>query len=236
MSEMGYERDQTRVAEHPGGEIQTDLYCLECGYNLRGLSGDPLRCPECGFHNPIGDVTLPSKLISAQLHRMETAPAVSVLGLLLLLPMLFVWGQLLRSGTPGGNDYGCPVFGTIMGASAWIGGIFNFRSSCLERPGWLKLLIRYQFVSLLLVALICLAFVLAERVVVWTHGSIDSSAGSRMYRMTLLMTIGLVLAGVIWGLKPLYRWLKDPMELLQRHVAVKIARDRARQDMQRGRR
>ena len=33
-----------------------DLYCLQCGYNLRGLSGDPRRCPECGHMNPLGDI------------------------------------------------------------------------------------------------------------------------------------------------------------------------------------
>ncbi len=26
--------------------------CEGCGYNLRGLTGDPVRCPECGLLNP----------------------------------------------------------------------------------------------------------------------------------------------------------------------------------------
>lgn len=30
----------------------TDRYCRLCGYNLRGLSGDSVRCPECGKLNP----------------------------------------------------------------------------------------------------------------------------------------------------------------------------------------
>lgn len=29
-----------------------DAYCLACGYNLRGLAGDPIRCPECFHQNP----------------------------------------------------------------------------------------------------------------------------------------------------------------------------------------
>lgn len=29
--------------------ITHDIACTACGYNLRGLSGDPIRCPEC-FH------------------------------------------------------------------------------------------------------------------------------------------------------------------------------------------
>lgn len=28
--------------------IRHDLACLECGYNLRGLRGDEVTCPECG--------------------------------------------------------------------------------------------------------------------------------------------------------------------------------------------
>lgn len=28
-----------------------DLYCYACGYNLRGLSGKRIRCPECGVNN-----------------------------------------------------------------------------------------------------------------------------------------------------------------------------------------
>lgn len=32
----------------PTSEIDFDLFCLTCGYNLRGLRGDPVRCPECG--------------------------------------------------------------------------------------------------------------------------------------------------------------------------------------------
>ncbi len=28
-------------------EIEGDLYCPKCGYNLRGLTSD--RCPECGY-------------------------------------------------------------------------------------------------------------------------------------------------------------------------------------------
>jgi hypothetical protein len=30
-----------------------DIYCLDCGYNLRGLSGMERTCPECGRCNPL---------------------------------------------------------------------------------------------------------------------------------------------------------------------------------------
>lgn len=44
MSEAGWRLDPTT-------EIDFDLPCLTCGYNLRGLRGDPVCCPECGSNN-----------------------------------------------------------------------------------------------------------------------------------------------------------------------------------------
>lgn len=35
--------------------VANTLTCLHCGYLLRGLPGDPVCCPECGFHNSIHD-------------------------------------------------------------------------------------------------------------------------------------------------------------------------------------
>jgi hypothetical protein len=58
--------------------LDRDLYCLKCGYNLRGLSGDPVRCPECGYDNPIADVEIPADLIAAQLKKMEPGVAVTI--------------------------------------------------------------------------------------------------------------------------------------------------------------
>ena len=46
----GTERSNTTDAHAP---LDIDLYCLNCGYNLRGLPGDPIRCPECGQSSSI---------------------------------------------------------------------------------------------------------------------------------------------------------------------------------------
>jgi hypothetical protein len=56
------------------GALDEDLFCLDCGYNLRGLRGDPLRCPECGRLNDLGTVAIPAPLIRTALHGMETNP------------------------------------------------------------------------------------------------------------------------------------------------------------------
>ena len=85
--DAGEDRPATRVDARL---ITCDLYCLRCGYNLRGLSGDPVRCPECAFLNPLGDAEIPAALISRQLKRMETAPAscvACVLAFVFLIPV-----------------------------------------------------------------------------------------------------------------------------------------------------
>ncbi|MHC4235736.1 MAG: hypothetical protein ACYSUQ_11520, partial [Planctomycetota bacterium] len=46
-----------KVAGHDAA--QEDLYCLECGYNLRGIAGDPRRCPECWYANSVADMRIP---------------------------------------------------------------------------------------------------------------------------------------------------------------------------------
>jgi len=50
-----------------GNDADLDLYCLNCGYNLRGLSGDPMSV-----------MTVPAGAVARELRRMETAPTVCV--------------------------------------------------------------------------------------------------------------------------------------------------------------
>lgn len=52
-----------------------DIHCLNRGYNPRGLSGDPRRCPECFCMNLMSDSIVPVELISARLCQMESSPA-----------------------------------------------------------------------------------------------------------------------------------------------------------------
>jgi hypothetical protein len=236
MCEASCETDSP-VAESPRtAEIKTDLYCLECGYNLRGLSGDPVRCPECGYRNPIGDVELPADQIRKQLREMETAPTISVAALLVLLPMAPCWVVLIADGALMGPGLECPTLATVVALFLLVVGVAQFRASCMERPGWLAALVRYQVVSLLLAGSL-LAFIvigvdfLSEPAWLWGRGARDPWACA-----TGAVVFLAVAAGVLWGVRPVHRWLKAPMERLQRQVAVRIARDRIRREMSRRRR
>src|SRR5262249_22782403 len=77
---------------------EIDLYCLACGYNLRGLSGDPRRCPECGHLNPVGDLMVPASEIAKQLTAMETIPVVCVSAIVVILGCVAVPVGMFLSG------------------------------------------------------------------------------------------------------------------------------------------
>ena len=75
-----------------------DFYCLHCAYPLRGLPGDPIRCPECFCLNPR------SKLLVVRIRRFEkvlhkldqTAYRAAILyfALELTTAIVFLWRRL----------------------------------------------------------------------------------------------------------------------------------------------
>ncbi len=121
-----------------------DLFCLQCGYNLRGLSGDPRRCPECGRHNDLDDLRIPSELIAEQLHRIETRPTVCVaamfavaFGLLVTFVGRMPWAALLL----------------IPAGPIWIISLWSFGKLCRFRAGWLSVLGWFHLAGLFWLAL-----------------------------------------------------------------------------------
>lgn len=218
-----------------GPPSDVDLYCLECGYNLRGLSGDPRRCPECGYDNPVGAIELPADIIRKQLRRMETAPALCVGAVLCLTPFVLIlalsrWVYL-------GNEILISVLSiSVLGLAAWTWSAARFRSSCRASPGWFAALLRYHVCGLGLTALV-LGVIIGG---VW---SLQASTGPARNPSAMVGFLGgLALIAAIVALVigfvgvRLHRWLKAAMEPLQREVAVTLARERTRRELARGRR
>ena len=87
-----------------------------------------------------------------------------------------------------------------------------------------------------LVIAIAAVFGCAAWVVDLSAGPIHASSELTLYFLAGLVAFLLVVLAVLRGLRPVHRWLKAPMEQLQRQVAVRLARERIRKDLRRGRR
>lgn len=111
-----------------------DIYCLHCGYNVRGLSGDPRRCPECGNMIPLGLTDVPEHLVKRQLRLMNMQAILMPLSLCVVA----VFGVI-------GIGMMCDKFGresgvvltlvavAALGFLVWC--VREFRSDCGSQPG-----------------------------------------------------------------------------------------------------
>jgi hypothetical protein len=210
----------------PSPPQDLDLYCLECGYNLRGLSGDPRRCPECFHLNPVGDAELSAEVISRQLRRMETAPALCVgsfvVGAAMAVPTIATILEARNANT----SFCCG--GTLLvPAIVWLGGISEFATSCMGKPGWFRVLMRYHFYGVTMAAIVVAA---VAGIALPLFYNVRSD-----WQFLLIVTI--LIFAIVLSVPPVSRWAhrraREGLEPLQREVAVKLARDRIRRQLRR---
>jgi hypothetical protein len=208
--------------------LDEDLYCLKCGYNLRGLTGDPVRCPECGFQNPLGDVVIPAEIIRAELRRMETAPALALTMALLLvpLPLLLAYAAVPKF------DFACAATLIVAAVPAWITVALWFRHTCRGQAGWRSALLKYHLWGLFMIATSVGAFVGLVAVLVRVNvrtfpGGVDGVA------IVFISGALLILAAVAFWARWVHRRLAAILAPLQRELAVKIAREHTRRRLAR---
>jgi hypothetical protein len=121
---------------HPAREsrqpLDRDVYCPACDCNLRGLSGNPVRCPACGQHASVG---IPDEAALRQLRRAtESAKwfaGACILGLLLVACGMYC----VQYGALGSAALGAA--GVVTGTA----GAYAFRRTCLGRRGWFRALV-----------------------------------------------------------------------------------------------
>jgi hypothetical protein len=212
----------------PDDLTDVDLYCLHCGYNLRGLSGDPRRCPECGNLNPLGLTEVPELLIKRQLRLMDLQTV--------LMPLSLC--ASLVSGAVGvgmacdkfGRESGLMLTLAAVAGVAFLGWcVREFRSDCGSQPGWKWLAAEYSLLIpiMIIVSVIVAGFAgrLLEYVLPWhLPGWVSTIIG---------LTIFLI-AMIPWD--PLRRSMERRREQLQRDTAVTRARNRLRRQLMNPRR
>lgn len=233
-------RDPIGDAPHPrSSDIESgdiDLYCLTCGYNLRGLTGDPRRCPECGGLNPVGDVILPAAIITEQLRRMETAPAFCLAAFLAAALFGAIFAMLLRGPIRMGEIFPCTAGLMSIVAIVWGVSVDRFRVSCTSKPGWPAALLRYHLwgIGLMLVVFGPTALI------VWCASLMAPAYQTIIALPAVVLCASALVCVTVWPrptlMTRMYARAREDLEVLQREVAVALARDRTRKALQRQRR
>ncbi len=194
------------------GSIDEDVYCLGCAYNLRGLSGDPVTCPECGKPNATGDLIIPAAAITLALRRMETAPTTCVGMSILAFFSLFVAVMCFAQNM----SVLYPLIFIIGSLAIGLSAVWRMRTEFNARPGWFRILLEFHLVTAIMLP--------SAWVVVVTPLSIPRFQWFGVPLGTMIVISFLGLAGIAFGLS-IYRASRRRLAAIQREAAVRMAKE-----------
>lgn len=199
----------------PDDPADVDIYCLHCGYNLRGLSGDPRRCPECGNMNPLGKGTIPEPVVAAELQSMGQSIERYAMPWCLGGILFAGWGLVQASLTRNAGSY-VVIAATsgIVVLGLWLLFIRAFRSSCRGREGWGALAVKYNIFGLLIIVLA----VAAVAPLAWAANRTFPAGLPQKASTLVVFVLFVMLLGI--GNRALDRRLRRSQELLQRDLAI----------------
>ncbi len=217
--------------------LEVDLPCLKCGYNLRGLAGDPVTCPECGLVNPLGLRKIPEAVIRSRLRAMELPLAVSTIAATIaitsfcLVVACVVLNEFTRVvsvvclGSPG-----------MAASAAWIWGRLRFAKQCRQQRGFVGVFYGYHAWAMGIGALALAPVVLSICCIVWynavrAHYDEAAGLGFAIFLLTFVCA-----GGVFAGWRRWRRWMHECVEPMERETAVKMEREELRRRLSRGER
>jgi hypothetical protein len=201
--------DAAAAAADAQALIESDLVCTHCEYNLRGLRGDPVRCPECGVWNERGILLIPAEHVRWAVRSVEWGPrwmvVLSVLAVLLLLGCIAGGaGMVLASFVLVGGLWGVTCIETVSG----------IRSPASRR----SILLRFHVATLVIVAAPVSCVLLRA---IWP------SISDRIRMLSLLVAMPLSIVGCAMGMW-LYSRAKPRFLTLKRDEIVRVAHQRLR--------
>ena len=116
-----------------------NLFCLHCGYNLRGLAGDPIKCPECGHDNFPEACRIPGATVAELMRPLETMSTVCVACMWCFAGgLLLIWYRA----------YPCALVLIIPAVSVWAMTVRAFGHYTMFRPKWGHVLGWYHLAGL----------------------------------------------------------------------------------------
>jgi hypothetical protein len=197
--------------------LDIDLYCLNCGYNLRGLSGNPIRCPECFHENARADLHCPPAEVQRRVRRMHRWADFCVLVAFLIIISL-VSAALQR-------ELSCLACGMVVLPVVWAGSAIMFERACLSQAGWLGILLRASMYGALwaIGSTVCLAL---TALAAWALFGSDARSVFGIPLFWVLAAIVAIIGGFVVAGRGYGRRI-DELEGLARN-AVRLEREELR--------
>ncbi len=196
------------------GVVVRDMYCLACGYNLRGLSGAAIRCPECGESNPIEIAGIPAPFIKEAMKRMESAPTACVAFALLICLCI---GLGIYAGLANARGYFCASAILVPLVFGWFAAYQSTQEIYQNKPGWRTVVRDFHIAAVLCLPIIPSPFGLLAAI----------AFGDRHAQPLWITAAALSVPLLILGLR-LYRKTQVRIAVMQRDAAVRIAAERLR--------
>lgn len=132
---------RTTLESKGATSICKELLCRECGYDLQGAAGDPVRCPECGTTSSLAGLMVAEPRIDAALAKLEDFPVICVACALIAMAV-FALDMLVA--TPWSR---IPVASLIM--VCWLLLVFRYARASSWGQGWHQILIVFHLIGIL---------------------------------------------------------------------------------------
>lgn len=157
VNQPGDSNDESaEIILDPALPLSIDMNCLNCGYNLRGLFGNPIRCPECFHHSPrlAPESLLPDNVPHApardEVILGDLVSRGSIVAVALAFPLVFGLGLSIIEG-----GWALWLIPTVAKAAGVVGpvGFWLFSSRCRGVDGWFAALCRYLVIAVVSISI-----------------------------------------------------------------------------------